>query len=188
MIKLDNFPIRRQQTPYTCGYAAISMISSFLGKQIEEEEIPKGFLFKIVKGFIPWQFIKTFERYLPDYLIKLRVAPKKIIVETIFQQLKNGIPVPILYSTVNDFDMPNLVIHYAIVIGIDQRKTKVILANPFGYEKVLEIGDFIDKMAFRNYKKKPLKVWLALLLRMVKRNSMFVIRKRGSDSISYNNE
>lgn len=186
MIKLDNFPIRRQQTPYTCGYATISMISSFLGKQMEEEEIPKGFLFKMVKGLLPSQFIRTFERCLPDYSIELRTAPKEVIVETIFQQLKDAIPVPIVYSTVNDFDRPNLVTHYAIVMGIDERKTKVVLANPFGFEEILEIEDFLDKMAYRNYTEKPFKVRIALLLGILKRNMMFVIRKRGSGSTSHN--
>lgn len=184
MIKLEDFPIRRQQTPYTCGYATIGMISSFLGKQIEEEEIPLGFLFKMMKGLLPSQFIRTFERCLPDYSIELRTAPKEIIVETIFQQLKDGIPGPIIYSTVNDFDKPNLVMHYAIVIGIDERKAKVVLANPFGYEEILELEDFLEKMAYRNYTEKPFAIRLALLLGTLKRNSLFVIKNRGSGSTS----
>jgi len=184
VIKLENFPIYKQLTPHTCGYATLSMISTFLGKPIKENQISKGPFYKIVGGTPPWEFVKIFKQCLPDCLIKLENPPSSIIAETILKQIRAGMPVPIICSTPNDFDKPNLNMHYEVIIGIDKQKTRVILANPFGYEETLKIEDLLDKMAYRNYTKMPLRVRLVLWLGVLRRNNLFIVKKRGEDSAS----
>ena len=177
MIKLKNFPLYKQQTPYTCGYASISMISSFLGKPIKEGEIPKGPLFNTVKGLPPWEFVKIFEKCLPDYSVRLKSPDRKKIPEMIFEQIKNDLPVPVIFSTIDDFDKPHMNMHYSVITGIDKEKTKVILVNPFGYEETMKMGELLDKMAYNNYPHKPLRVRFVLLLGVLKINNIFIIKK-----------
>lgn len=186
MIKLENFSIYKQLTPHTCGYAALSMVSTFLGKPIKENQIPKGPFYKIVGGTPPWEFVKIFKRCLPDCLIKLENPPSKIIAEIILKQIQAGMPVPIICSTLNDFDKPNLNMHYEIVIGIDKEKTRVILANPFGYEETLKIENLLDKMDYSNYTKMPFRVRLILWLGVLRRNNLFIIKKQGDNNASPN--
>ncbi len=177
MIKLDNFPIRKQQTPYSCGYTAISMICTFFGNLIKEEEIPKGFLFKIAKGLHPSQFGRILKKYLPNYSMNIITPPEEEIPEIILRQIKKGCPIPILFSTRNDFEKHNIVLHYSVVIGIEKNKTKVSIANPFGYEEVLEIEDLLDRMAYRNFTERPFIIRVALLLGLLKKNTMLKIQK-----------
>ena len=166
--------------PSSCGYAAISMISSFFGNPIEEEEIPKHLLYRF--GLTPSQFVRKFEKCLPDYSMEIKTMPEEAIVDTILKQLRNGLPVPILYSTVNPFG--KLEMHYSVAIGMDKQKTKVLLANPFGYEETLETQDMLEKMAFRNFTDRPLLIRIALWFGTVRRNTVLLIGRRKTNDRS----
>ena len=179
MPSIRGFPVRKQKDPYTCGLSSLGSLVSFLGKRrVEEGELPSGFWAARLKAFLPSRFIGMFRDYVSDYSIELTNPTREEIPGIFSRQLRDGLPVPILYSTRNVLDRERPVyIHYSTVIGIDDRRENVTLANPFGYEEKLRTGDLLDMMEYRNYKDRPVKVRLALLLGVIKRNSVFMIRK-----------
>ena len=176
MIRLDGFIVQKQKTHFTCGYSTLSMVTSYLGKKVDEEtilrEFPLGYL-----GATPSKVIKAFEKYIADYRMKYLVRSKDSVLNIVDAQLKNGIPIPFLYLTVNDFDKPNLVSHYSIIIGIDKEQGKVVIANPFGYEEIIEVDELLRKMAFKIKGKMPFILKLSILLKIMKGYMIFEIRK-----------
>ncbi|MCK4714153.1 MAG: hypothetical protein KAT35_01140 [Candidatus Aenigmarchaeota archaeon] len=177
LIKLKGFPIRKQNTPLTCGYSAISMLSSFLGKGVREDEIPKGFSFRMIKGLAASQFIKGFEHYVQGYSMELVTPERKDISGVILKQLKKGLPVPFLFSTENPLDNDTMYPHYSIATGMDTEKKIITFANPFGYEEKLKMQDFLDKLEFKNYENIPFKFRFGLFTGMLKKRSVFIISK-----------
>ncbi len=147
---------------------------------MEEREIPHGFFSMNLKALLPSQFMKIFRKYVPGYSIEAMNPEEKKIPGIFIRQLKNGIPVPILLSTENVLDMETMYIHYSTVIGIDNKKDTVTLANPFGYEEVIGMERLIGMMSYKNYKERPFKVRLALFLGLVKPNTLFIIEKEST--------
>jgi hypothetical protein len=64
--------------------------------------------------------------------------------------LSNNFPLPFVYASVFDFDRTKTVLHYSTIIGLDQEKNQIIIADPFGYEKTLSFADFFAALNFSN--------------------------------------
>ncbi len=176
MIKLDNFKIEPQKTPYTCAYASISMVISFFGSKAHEEtllnEFPPGYL-----GATPAKVIKAFTKYLPGFSVAYKVKRKKNLLQFIELKLKDGIPVPFIYLTQDYFNKPNLTSHYSVITGIDNENNTLIIANPFGYEQSADIDALLKSMAFRIKGPMPFVLKLAVFLRVLRGYMVFDIVK-----------
>ena len=176
MIKLDNFAIEKQQTPYTCAYASVSMITSFFGSKVHEEtllnEFPPGFL-----GATPSKIVKTFNKYLPGFNVRYEIKRKKNLLSFIEAKLKAGIPVPFIYLTEDHFNKPHLTSHYSVITGIDTENKKLIIANPFGYEQVTDINEMLKSMAFKIKGPMPFVLKLAIFLKVLRGYMVFNIAR-----------
>ena len=176
MIKLDNFAIEKQQTPYTCAYASVSMVTSFLGSRADEEtvlnEFPPGFL-----GATPSKIVKAFNKYLPGFTVSYEIKRKKNLLSFIEVKLKDGIPVPFIYLTVDHFNKPHLTSHYSVITGIDNENNTLIIANPFGYEQTADIDALLKSMAFRIKGSMPFVLKLAIFLKVLRGYMVFDIAR-----------
>ena len=182
MIKLKDFPHKKQKSLTSCGYATLSMLFSYFGINIAENEIHRLLLFKKF-GLFPCFFMRKFRKNLPNYEIEEKIInnnePGKIIIE----QIKKGFPVPFLYYVVFKSNPSLQGLHYSIIIGIDENLTKVEIADPQPDEtdKVISLKELIYKMSFRNISNKnfiTLMENLALYLGIVKKNTIFIINKK----------
>ncbi len=174
MTRLHNFPIYKQATPSSCGFSSIAMVSSYFHqKEISENEIQYSFLYKKIENFLGFDFCNILNKYLPDQSAKLLTPPQGQIVNIFTKQLRNKVPIPIIYSTPNIYKSNKIGLHYAVVIGMNQNS--IVLANPFGYEETLDTVCFLEKMAYKNFNNKPLKIKFGIWLKLVRPNSLFYI-------------
>jgi hypothetical protein len=178
MPNLPDFPVRKQDTPFTCGLCSMSLVSTYLGHSIEENEIPPSLLLRLAKGFPPADFPTGLRKLLPGYDVELTSLPSEKIPGVLRKQLENGLPVPILFATPNDFKPENIVIHYSVVTALDPENATVTLSNPFGYLQNLSLKALLEQMAFLNFPRKPFTTRLALFLGALKPNTLFLIQKK----------
>ncbi len=176
MIKLDDFKVEKQKTYYTCGYSTISMVTSFLGRKVDEEVLLRNFPLGYL-GATPAKVIKAFEEYMPEYKMKYRKVSKEKALDIIESKLKAGLPIPFIYLTVNDFNKLLLVSHYSIIIGMDKEKSEFIVANPFGYEEEVSFDELLTKMSFKIKGKMPLILRLSILTGFMRGFMIFDISK-----------
>lgn len=179
VLKLDNFPVCNQLYSWSCGPATISMVYTYLKVPKNEKQIlDENRLTNRNSGMFP----TTFEKYLRDslqgYYVELRndISDSEII-KTVYSQLKQEIPVPIYFSTVNNWDKPNYDTHYSALIGIDLKKGTITISNAYGFEEEVNVNDFLASLKYDNYKNKPLAFWLATTVGVIKKNNIYVLSR-----------
>jgi hypothetical protein len=178
-LKIDKFPVYKQSYSWSCGPTTISMVCTYLKEPKNEKQVL--YINKITNrksGMLP----KTFERYLRNSLQKYNVEmisniPDSEIIRTMYNQLKQGLPVPIYFSTLNYWDKPNYDTHYSAAIGIDLVKGTVTIANAYGFEEEVNVNDFLASLKYDNYKNKPLAFRLATLVGVIKENNIYILSK-----------
>lgn len=178
-LKLDRFPIYKQPNSWSCGPTTIRMVLAYLSEhRSNKQSMDESILTNRNSGMLP----KTFEKYLRTFLKGYDVEfrnniPDSELLKTIYGQLKKGLPVPIYFSTVNDWDKPNYDTHYSAVIGINFEKKEVTIANAYGYEEEVRLNDFLGSLKYSNYKNRPLSFQLATMAGIIKKNNIYIIEK-----------
>jgi hypothetical protein len=142
---LDPFPVHLQETPYTCGPAAVKMVLAFLGHDLKEAEIARRMGTSPVLGTSNGQLLRAYRKYLAElntgYTAAI-VAGKKFRAALVADNLAKRQPLIVSFLTENYFNPGHPVGHYVVIIGIDQDQNTFTLANPFGRTEVMDIGRF----------------------------------------------
>jgi hypothetical protein len=142
---LPDFPLYKQETPYTCGPASVRMCLAFLGHNLPEKEIAKRMGTSPLFGTGPWQLTPVYNRYLRELKTGLTAKDKlgrAATNQVIFDSIKNKRPVIFSWLVENDFRPGTAVGHYCVVIGFDQARREFTIANPFGYIHALDFDRF----------------------------------------------
>lgn len=135
-IRLINFHLHKQETPYTCGPAAARMVLEYLGHPAPEAEIKKRFGTNPVIGTSNGQELRGLNRYLAEFQTGLQAKMLKgeaVTNEVVRQSLEARLPVLASFLTENFFKPGTEVGHFAVIIGFDPAADEFTLANPFGY-------------------------------------------------------
>ena len=174
---LDNFLIYKQKFNNSCGQTTISMVKSYLEKPISESDFSRQAGIQEGKsGMLPAQFA----RYLQIGLESFKITHQKnirdsVVLENIVQQLRKGRPVPVYFSTINDWDKPNYDTHYSAVVGVQPSNRTIRLANAYGYLETIPIPDFLLSLKYKNYQNPPLDFQIGLFFGIIDRNNLFII-------------
>ncbi len=132
---LANFPLHKQETPYTCGPASLRMVLEYLGHPLAEPEISQrmGTSPKLGTSFL--QMHSCYNQYLKDFKIALAAHDKigkAANNDLIFNSLGKDRPVIFTWLVENYFKPKTLVGHYSVLIGFDRNRSEFTIANPFG--------------------------------------------------------
>jgi uncharacterized protein YvpB len=158
----------------------MSVIYSYLEKKITEEELLQELgLENRKRGMLPSTFLKYLRLSLKEYNITLKSnIPDTEVLKLIYSQLEKGVPVPVYFSTINDWDKPNYDTHYSAVTGIDMKNDKIVIANAYGFREEVKIRDFLGSLKYRNYKDKPMYLTLSIFFGVIKKNNIYIVNKR----------
>jgi hypothetical protein len=98
------------------------------------------------------------------------------VVNIIINQLRNNIPVPIFYSTIDITNMTRFGTHYSTIIGIDMDKNNVKIANVYGYLEETTIEQLLDQLKHGD-KIMETDWWIKLAkgLGIIRNNTIYVI-------------
>jgi len=134
-VLLQNFPLFKQETPYTCGPASVRMCLAFLGHKLPEEEIASRMHTSSILGTAPWYLLPAYNKYLKEFNVGLIAKERKgkdANNQVIFDSIRINRPVIFNWMTENCFKPGTAVGHYSVVIGFDQDKKEFAVADPCG--------------------------------------------------------
>ena len=144
-VLLDNFPLHKQETPYTCGPAAARMVLEYLGHPVPEAEIKQRFGTNALVGTSNGQELRGLNRYLAEFktgLVAKTLKGEAVTNEVVRQSLEARLPVIASFLTENYFKPGAEVGHFAVIIGFDPGTDEFTLANPFGYFTQVNTAQF----------------------------------------------
>jgi hypothetical protein len=167
-----------QKYYYSCSISTISALRSFYGDPAGEDEIIKENNINIDKtGMSPDDMFE----YLGKSLSGKKVIMKSYlrdseVLRLITSQLRDSIPVPVFYSTVDITDKTRFGTHYSTVIGIDFTTCAVTIANVYGYREVLSFNTFLSYLKHHNSSyKRIFMIELAKFLGVIRDNTVYQI-------------
>ena len=145
LIKLDSFPVYKQEMPYTCGPSSCRMVLEYLGVKLPEAEIAKAMGTKEAIGTSHSMYIKGYEKFLAEHETGLHptiVKGEDGDVEMVREKVKEGLPVVASFLTENHFKPGTAVGHYCVLIGHSLKFHEFVIANPFGYVERMGVDKF----------------------------------------------
>lgn len=178
---LENFPVYRQAYDNSCGPTTISMAYSYLIKPISEQELAVKLGFPLGQsGMLPKQFYKRPGSAFGEYGFHVEHQANisnNAFVERTYLQLKQGVPVPIYFSTINDWNKPNYDTHYSLVIGLRPKRGEAVIANAYGFLEEMPISELLGALKFENFQNAPLDFRMGLFFGVINKNNLFIIEK-----------
>jgi hypothetical protein len=176
-VVLQGFPVYGQAYANSCGPTTISMIYSFLIEPVSEGDLADQLDIPLGRsGMLPGQFANVLQTALARHGYQVRHSvnvPDAVFVQRVYEQLMQGIPTPIYFSTLNAWDRPNFDTHYSVIIGLKPREQVVIVANAYGFREEMTIRDLLAGMKYENYRDAPLNFRLGLLAGLIDRNNLY---------------
>jgi len=147
---IDGIKIVKQKRNNTCGYATAGMLLNFFqGSNIDEDYLFENEPFD-EKGITFFKLLEIYKKYLEGYDASIIKEDKEGTLKIIKQSLKDNIPFQVLHLTENLLGNKEPVLHYAVLIGLDEEKEVFTLADPYGFTKTLSKDDFFTAISFRN--------------------------------------
>ena len=130
--RLESFPVYTQETDHTCGPSSARMILEFLGDKEPERRLARHCL-TTGMGTLQHPMLWGFNHFLKKlgYTARL-LQDDPSIYDEIKASLEEGLPVLFIYSTENFFHPPKKCLHYSAIIGLDEPRDVIVVANPFG--------------------------------------------------------
>jgi hypothetical protein len=144
---LEPFTVYRQETDHTCGPAALRMALDFLGNPQSEKTLELHCL-TLPTGALHFPVLWAYDRFLKPLGLKVEMSQDDpAVYEKVKQSLASGWPVLFIFSVEDVFHPPSNVMHYSLVIGIDEPSGVVLVANPFGTIENLPIEEWWDRFS-----------------------------------------
>lgn len=144
-IRLSNFALHKQETPFSCGPASTKIALETQGIKITESELRKRMRTNSFTGTLYGALRRAYQQCLHEkgksFTVRILSGPS-VTVRTLVDSLQKGRPVIVSFFTENHFRPGTMVGHYGMVYGIDEEEGTVDLANPFGSRDVIELEQF----------------------------------------------
>ncbi len=168
-IMLEGVSLVRQE--YSCGYAIIEMVSTFVGNGVSEEELFDDYG-KVVTS-TGESFCTEMNKRLPQYKTTMfKYLKNTELIDKVYSSLKKGMPVPFEWAAKRD---GKWTLHYSLVFGLDIKADTVYVLNPYGYMEALSLEEFFSRTSFVAYSDMPIYLELAFSLGIFERNTIFII-------------
>ncbi len=147
---IDHFELVQQKRKNTCGYAAATMVLSFL----EGQPIDEDYLFENEPldslGITFTKLMEVYKKYLKKYKAEIVYGDIGKMSEVIKASMQAKMPLQIQYLTANLLGDGQPVLHYAVLIGYNDSEETYTIADPYGSIKVIPKSEFFDAISFRN--------------------------------------
>ena len=183
VLVLDGVPVVAQQTDHTCWAASLIMETSFLGADMSEEEvIDRLGLQSRTSGLLPNAFLTQANNLLTPlgYSVSLLNPDSEAgILNIVTGSLRDGLPVIIYFTSVDDWHRPSFGTHYSVVYGINMMDETVNVSNAYGYDEVMPFAELFDSLSYRNYEAEPFPHLLGRKVGYIKSNNLFVLTQIG---------
>jgi hypothetical protein len=178
--RISSFPVMDQQYFYSCSIATICSLLNYYGNEITEDEfIKKNGIGLNMVGMSPKDFYNYLKLAIDAFDVKMNANIKNSdVLRIVINQLKNNIPVPLFYSTIDITNMTRFGTHYSNIIGIDIDKNEVEIANVYGYNEIISIEKLLKQLKHKDEKMKT--DWIinmAKSIEIVKNNTIYVLEK-----------
>ena len=158
----------------SCGYAVLEMLSSWAGGNITEESLLESYG-RVVTS-TGQSFCDEMNKSIPEFSTRMKKWLKNSeFIDTIYEILSNGIPVPIEWAAESD---GLWTLHYSIVIGADIPGDSIIIANPYGYIEDISFEEFLERTTFEAYTDMPLFLKLGFAFGVFEKNTLFEMNKK----------
>jgi len=166
-------PIKQE---ISCGYAVIEMLAKWKGKPITEKTLfsqngnkittsmGSGFLKEINKQFPEWETT----RYVN--------IPNAELLKNLHTSLKNGFPVPIEFAAKNTSSEWTL--HFAVVSAMDLGNNQITVQNPYGYEEIYTVQDFIQATRYESYQNMEWYFKIGFNMGLFNKNTIYIIANK----------
>ena len=176
--ELDYIPVMSQETGYTCYAVSMAIIRNYLGFETTEYKLRSDLnLLERSKGMLPKEYLTYANRtFVPlSFSVSLmNPASQAEILSVISDSLERNLPVVIFYSAKDDWNKPYYNTHYAVIYGIDMKKEKVKISNPYGYLEELSFVEMYGGLNFTTYEAEPFIFRVARKVGIVNNNNIFV--------------
>lgn len=170
---IDNVEVFKQDV--SCGYAVIEMFA----KWNNIDYLTENYLYTEY-GKVVTSTGKSFEKEMNKQFASYQTTMYKYLTNTdlidkVYTSLSNGMPVPFEWAAKLD---DTWTLHYSLIIGIDIKQDKIIIANPYGYIENISISEFLDRTSFSSYEKMPLFLKLGFAFNVFEKNTIFIITNK----------
>lgn len=178
MVKVGGIKLYTQPDAYTCGVTTVCTVVSFLS---HNDLQPEYFIekYSLAGGMTTSVFSDILVKELPGYEVTYQHGQSDLeLIQTIYRQLKNGVPVPVFFGAANPYNKPYNDFHASVVAGIDLENQMVDILNVYGYEEQVSVVEFLNRMSYRGTKDYPIVQRAVLKLGLMDKNSVFVLAKK----------
>jgi hypothetical protein len=181
-VGIEGFPVYAQNYANSCGPTTIAMLYSWLVEPITEVEITERLgRVPAKKGMLPGEFAKALNLVLKDggfEVQNLAHVSEYDFLNTVYEQLKAGMPVPIYFSTENAWDKPNFDTHYSVITGYDSDNQRFFIANAYGFSQEMSALELLSAINYSNYEHPPLEFKLGRLFGLIKPDNLYLVVQR----------
>ena len=159
----------------SCGYAVIELFAKYTGNN----EITEKYLYDKY-GKVVTSTGKSFENEMNKLFTNYKTTMYKYLksselIDKVYDSLNNNIPVPIEWAAKNENEWT---LHYSLVTGIDVVNDNITIVNPYGYEEIISIKEFINRISFEEYNNMPIFLKLGFAFNIFEKNTIFIIEKK----------
>lgn len=155
----------------SCGYAVISQVAGWAGKDISEEDLAAAH--ETVVTSTAEGFANELARVLPKYEIAQKSwLSDSQLLDAVCGSLQAGYPVPIQWAAQLDGVWT---LHYSLVTAADLPGDRITVLNPYGYTEVLTQAEFLSRTGFQAFRPMPLWMKLAFALDVFQKNTIFIL-------------
>lgn len=156
----------------SCGYAVIEMFSAWSGHDVTEESLYAEY--GKVTTSTGRAFCAEMNRQFPEYTTRMhRYLTDTELLETAYENLENGIPVPFEWAAPYDGEWT---LHYSLITGMDIPGDRITVANPYGFREELTVDEFLSRTRFDAFKNMPLFLKLGFAFGVFGKNTVFTVR------------
>lgn len=172
-VLIDNVTVIKQNV--TCGYAVIEMFA----KWTNETNITEETLYKQYDGVVTStgkSFEEEMNKQFPQYNTTMHTYLKNTeLIDKVYTSLSKGIPVPFEWAAKYEGEWT---LHYSLIIGMDIKNDKVIIANPYGYIEKISLKEFLDRTSFESYEDMPIYLKLGFAFGIFEKNTIFIVEPK----------
>ena len=170
-VSVSNISVIRQDI--SCGYAVIEMFAQWARKDVTEESLFDNY--GKITASTGKSFEKQMNRQFPEYKTTMyKYQTNSQMLEKIYNSLKNGIPVPFEWAAQTD---NTWTLHYSLISGLNFGSDEITVLNPYGYQEVLPIAEFLKRTSFEAYENMPLFLKMGFMFGVFEKNTIFVVEE-----------
>ena len=168
-VMIENIDVVDQQV--SCGYAVMEMFAKYIGSDLTEQSLFDEY------GKVVTSTGKSFEKEMNKQFSNYHTTMYKYLrntelIDKVYTSLSEGMPVPIEWAAKLDDEWT---LHYSLVVGMDVKKDKVTILNPYNYVESITIEEFLMRTSFKAFDKMPALYSFGFAFGAFDKNTVFIV-------------